>query len=265
MKKININESIWLGVLIAFSYFIFNLLRTGDIKYYIHPRMTIYVAFALVVFVLLALVQTRRILSKHKSKFKFGIFIFILPLVLGFAVEPQAISSDIVAKKGVDIVKTLKPQEVKEDPYKDYREEMENESKRYEVLDYRKADVIETTEENFLVLLDDISQNLDHYKGKKIITYGFVYRTEGQEPDKFLTARIAMVCCAADSLITGFVSQWDQAVSLEEEAWVKIEGIISATEYEMDTVDYAYEVPLIEVTNVQPIDPPEFEYLFPTY
>lgn len=270
-KRININELVWLGILIAFSYFIYELLISGDMTYYIHPRMTIYAKFAFAVFVLLSLVQVRRLFSTSRRRFKLGYFIFIIPLFLGFAVEPQAVSADIVAKKGLNMVRYSEGESNTDQrlnmPSDESDEKTDDKSRKdaLDVFDYRQMDVIEINDENFLMLHEDINNNIDRYKGKTIITYGFVYKDENHEVNEFLTARVVVVCCAADSLITGYLCEWDEAKSLEHESWVKIQGTIDSTLYKYESIDFEYEIPLILVDQVTSHPVPEMEYIFPEY
>ena len=59
--KINLNGLLWFLVLGLYTFLLGDLMRTGDIDLYLHPKMLIYVYFAFVTLILLTLYQSTRI------------------------------------------------------------------------------------------------------------------------------------------------------------------------------------------------------------
>jgi putative membrane protein len=109
------------AILTGFALYIMFLVKTGNIVYYIAPRMVIYVKLAAIGFYIIAVYQAYIALSSLSSKNKDiacdcehppspSIFrnmlvysLFILPLVLGFMLPDTAMGSDLAAKRGVNL------------------------------------------------------------------------------------------------------------------------------------------------------------------
>jgi putative membrane protein len=109
------------AILTGFAMYIMFLVKTGNIVFYIAPRMVIYVKLAAIVFYIIAVYQAYIGFSSLSSKNKDvscdcehppspSIFrnmivysMFILPLVLGFMLPDTAMGSDLAAKRGVNL------------------------------------------------------------------------------------------------------------------------------------------------------------------
>lgn len=101
MVKFNKTEFKWLLILIGFAYYIYNLLSTGNINLFIHPRMIKYVRFSLAVLLILSLFQLKRLfIITNNRKRKIYLSVFLFPLALGIFINPQGLSGEIAAKKG---------------------------------------------------------------------------------------------------------------------------------------------------------------------
>lgn len=102
IKKINLNALIWAGILYLYAYLLFDLMNSGDIQLYLHPKMLPYVIFAWSVIVVLGLYQTTRIIKPSKlKKIQKGYILFLIPLLLAFTVNPKGVSIQMVENKGV--------------------------------------------------------------------------------------------------------------------------------------------------------------------
>jgi putative membrane protein len=109
------------AILTGFALYIMFLVKTGNITYYIAPRMVIYVKLAAIGFYVIAVYQAYiaigSLVSKKKaaacdcehppspSVFKNIIIysMFVLPLILGFMLPDTAMGSDLAAKRGVNL------------------------------------------------------------------------------------------------------------------------------------------------------------------
>ncbi len=264
-KKIDINGLIWFVILISFSYLIFDLLNTGDIHLFIHPKMTKYVQLSFVVFTVLSIIQIGKLTTiSKKQNLKVGFIIFLVPLLLAFIVKPESINAEIVAKKGIDIVRSNSSNKVEvnksEEKSGSYEYTVENEVSIDKI---RTLDTIETNESNYLEILWDIHANLDEYKGKTLITKGFIYREDETLDNVFIAGRMVMVCCAADSQITGFLCEWENAKSLENDSWFMIEGVIDSTIYVDKYNNSQHIVPSIKVKKITKMEAPKNQFVFP--
>lgn len=109
------------AILTGFALYIMFLVKTGNITYYIAPRMVIYVKLAAIGFYVIAVYQAYIALGSLGAKkqaaacdcehppspsiFKNIIVysMFVLPLVLGFMLPDTAMGSDLAAKRGVNL------------------------------------------------------------------------------------------------------------------------------------------------------------------
>ncbi|WP_105614505.1 TIGR03943 family putative permease subunit [Vallitalea okinawensis] len=97
----NKNEFVWFIILLAFSILFYQLLNSGDIQHYIHPKMIIYIKFAFWAFIVLTVFQTPQIFTEDsRDHIKKGFIIFLIPLLLAFIVQPKNFNMDVIANKG---------------------------------------------------------------------------------------------------------------------------------------------------------------------
>jgi uncharacterized repeat protein (TIGR03943 family) len=120
-RSLTIHYFLRAAILTGFAMYIMFLVKTGNIVYYIAPRMVIYVKLAALGFYIIAVYQAYIAFSSLSSKNKDvscdcehppspSIFrniivysMFILPLILGFMLPDIAMGSDLAAKRGVNL------------------------------------------------------------------------------------------------------------------------------------------------------------------
>ncbi len=86
---------------------------------------------------------------------------------------------------------------------------------------------------------------------------GFVYHDPRLRPDQFLIGRYTVACCIADASAIGITVDWDSAAALENNDWVRVKGTIQVGQLE------GQNVPVIQASQVVPIQAPDLPYLFP--
>lgn len=254
MKRFNINEFIWFIILLAFTYYTYDLIYTNNIYKFIHPKMIKYTFFSLVVFFVLTIFQIKSIFTiNHTRRIKLGYIIFIIPLVLGFTIEPKEIDSNVAAKKGLILNKKIDK--------KAFKAQINKES--IQNVDIIEENRIEFTDENFSYMLDDVCTNIEDYKGKKIIISGFVFKENSFKENEFVVSRMLMSCCAADTQLVGLLSKWDEAKNLSNDQWIKVVGTIEETNYKDETTEEEGIIPYIRVENVEILETPVKQYIYP--
>lgn len=278
MKRFNINEFIWFIILVSFTYYIYRLFDTGRINIYLHPKMFKYVLFSLIIFTLLSIFQIRKIFYENKTKkIKAGFIIFIIPLFLGFTVNPDALSTKILSNKGVDISnnslnnKILVDDEVtKQQRTNYYDEEYNSDLKAYEAKKesvnrnyYSNDKYYDADSEKFKYTLMESYENLDEMIGEEVELSGFVYREEDFSKNRFVISRLLMVCCAADAQVAGLLCEWNGADELKDNEWIKITGVIDSTTYYNEYTDQEGPMALVKVTKAETIKPPNDQYIYP--
>lgn len=249
MKRFNINEGIWFAILLGFTYYLYHLISTDKIYVFIHPKMLKYVYFSLAVFVALSGVQVKRVFSRYRREpIKIGYILFLIPLILGFAVDPTELSANVAAKKGVTISGNSKGSITIEG--------IERE-------EFIQDGVITFNDGDFAYILEDVYNNMEKYKGNKVIITGFVFRDEGFKENEFVVARLLMNCCAADSQVVGLLSRREDGKTVDKEQWVRVMGTLDVTEYHDPISGVDTQTPFIQVEDIEEVEKPATQYVYP--
>lgn len=90
--------------------------------------------------------------------------------------------------------------------------------------------IAEISAENYTNILQAVHKNIDTYVGQKISFVGYVYKADTFLDNQFVIAR-DMDIGNNQSLIVGFLCNYEKANSLAPKSWVKITGEISKGEY----------------------------------
>lgn len=123
---------------------------------------------------------------------------------------------------------------------------------------YQK-DSITVKEEGFLETLTTLDLYRENFIGKTIVISGFVYREPDMSSDTFVASRMAMQCCSADASPYGFLVQWDEANTLEKDAWIEVVGTFGLTQYQ------DIEIVQLEATEINRIAAPDDPYVYPYF
>jgi putative membrane protein len=268
----------------AFAYYIYHLVQTDTLSYFIAPRMEVIVKLSAIGLAVIAVYLCFAAFwslkgtlpscgcdhtpSKSPIRNTIAYSLFVAPLLLGLFVPDAVMGSSVVDKKGIILSKgssgSANSQALEggsayrkgslfysEDPYeKQY-------SKLAEKLYLQDPIIME--ESMFLEISTAIDLYMKPFQGKTIQVGGFVYRQEGMTKNQFVIARLAMECCSADSTPYGFLVEWPEAVTLEEDAWVTVTGTIGASDYG------GMEIVTIQAESVMPMPVPETPYVYPNY
>ena len=110
--------------------------------------------------------------------------------------------------------------------------------------------VIYLTAENYTNILKSVHDNIDNYVGKKICFTGYVYRLLDFKENEFVLARDMLVSSDKKSLIVGFLCDYKDIKSIENETWVEITGEITKGSYHGD-------IPIIKIKKLSKIEKPK--------
>jgi putative membrane protein len=242
--RINRKELKWFIILIGFTYYIFYLISTKKLYLFIHPRMTIYMDLSLFIFIILSLLQVKKIFKAQDSNVKGASTIFLVPLVLVYIVNPQGLNGTIVSQKGystdsIAVTTTAS-----------------NHNARGS-----QGNLIKPNEKNYYDVINDIKYNANKYKGKKITIGGFVYKDETFPKDTFVVGRLIIICCAADAELTGLVVKMNNS-TLQNDQWVEATGSIDVIPNFDKDDPINKTIPVINVTNVKTIAKPSNPYIY---
>lgn len=239
MKKVNMNELVWFGILVGFAGYIYYLFDTEKMSAYIHPKMHNYVFVAMIIFIILAIAQVGQLFNeKRSSDIKLGNFMFIIPLWLVIVVDPTEIGTQTLSNKGLVI--------------DGYYQEQEINIHAHNTPEAQK----------FKYVLESVDRDLEGMAGKEIELVGFVYKSEICKENQFILSRLVMSCCAADSWIQGIRCEWEGSNYLTENQWVKVKAIVKdVPNYDKET-GKSNNIPLLKIRHIQPIDNPEDPYIY---
>ena len=117
--------------------------------------------------------------------------------------------------------------------------------------------VANLTEKNYTNILKTVHENIDSYVGKKICFTGYVYRVLDLQDNQFVLARDMIVNSNSQTVVVGFLCEYDEAKNFEDNTWVQVTG-------EIYKGDYHGDMPIIKVTDIKTVDKPsQEEYVYP--
>jgi putative membrane protein len=212
--------------------------------------------------------------------------IIVIPLLTGFLLPAKLLDASIASKKGGMAVLSNQKESPKDDrklKNSESNNEMTNIVPEDNAIDTNQVDpglienqkeiskeefeqLIQKLEQNPNIEMNDyvynayyeeISKDINKFKGRKIELKGFVYKEEGFEQDQLVISRFLITHCVADASIIGFLSQFSEASSIEQDTWIEAYGILDTTTYN------GMKLPFIKITEWKKINEPKEPYLYP--
>ena len=102
MKKINRNELIWMLILSALFVGLARLLLTGEILFFLHPKMIKFLVVTEVILFAMIVFQKSRIYTESTTKVQMGQFVFLLPITV-MMMRPTYLNSEAIVNKGLNL------------------------------------------------------------------------------------------------------------------------------------------------------------------
>lgn len=109
---------------------------------------------------------------------------------------------------------------------------------------------------NYTNILKTVHENIDNYVGVKINFTGYVYRVLDLNENQFILARDMVISSDFQSVIVGFLCEYDNAKDFEDNTWVDVTG-------EITKGDYHGDMPIVKVTEIKKVDKPNEEFVYP--
>ena len=111
-------------------------------------------------------------------------------------------------------------------------------------------------EKNYTSILKEVHENLNNYIGQKISFTGYVYRVADLKENEFILARDMIINSKNQSVVVGFLCEYENAKDLINDSWITITGTIQK--------GYFYgEIPVIHITNLEEASIPSNPYVDP--
>lgn len=109
---------------------------------------------------------------------------------------------------------------------------------------------------NYTNILKTVHENIDDYVGVQINFTGYVYRVLDLTENQFVLARDMIISSDFQSVVVGFLCEYEKSNAFKEETWVEITGEITKGEYHG-------EMPIIKVTSIKKTEKPKDEFVYP--
>jgi len=249
--EFNVYALLKIIILLGFGAFFFNIILTGSIKLYVHPRMEPFIAFFAVIATIISISSARRIFrSSQKRTSRLSIAIFCIPLAVIVFVPPNVPGSSDVSGQAVQLSQQSGQGAAQTGAV--------SQSSTWGAKELTlQNDTVVVDGGNFVQWMGELSNNLDKYAGKKVEITGFIFKDKGLDHGRFVAARFMMICCTADLQVVGLMCKYGNAASLKKDAWYKVEGIIGKTAYN------GSDVPYIAVSTLETAQKPADEYVYP--
>ncbi|WP_308161968.1 TIGR03943 family protein [Bacillus sp. ISL-75] len=140
----------------------------------------------------------------------------------------------------------------------EYQKEISKEEYAYLTKKLEQKSNIVMNDYVYAAYFEEISKDINKFKGRKIKLKGFIYKEAGLSQNQLVISRFLITHCVADASIIGFLSEFSEpSPSLEKDTWVEAEGVLDSTTFNGN------ELPLIKITGLKKINEPEKPYLYP--
>lgn len=120
-----------------------------------------------------------------------------------------------------------------------------------------KNGISQIQSKNYTNILKTVHENIDSYVGKKICFTGYVYRVLDLQENQFVLARDMIINSNSQTVVVGFLCEYDNAKNFVDDTWVEITG-------EIIKGDYHGDMPIIKITDIKSVNKPsQEEYVYP--
>jgi putative membrane protein len=178
----------------------------------------------------------------HTTIWKYVPFFAIL--LLAFAVPENTLNANLVSSKGLNSQSSVTASSIQDLP-------------RPLASAFSKMPTIKITNLNYTEAVCEINNFPQDYIGKKVTMTGFVFRSPELASNQISLVRYVVMCCTADSLPYGIMSEGTDTKNYPDGTWLTIEGVVQMSKYDDK------DAPTIKITSLQKIEEPQEPYVFP--
>ena len=264
-------------ILLGFSVFFFGIVMSNQVLLYVHPRLIPYIIFGIIAMMIISIFTISDVF-KPKKKVNLSVYIFfIVPLFLAVSLPAKAMDSTSLSYG--DIKFAQQSETDTDNQAIDTNSVDDTYTDSASSADINNTDSVSSTaqsedtssdsgltmqgntiimdSDNFGIWLNEITDNMDKYNGKKIELTGFVYKDKQFKANEFVPARLMMTCCTADLQPVGLLCRYAGTPQLKQDSWIKVSGTISV---ENDNNEKTAVIIPDSITNTAK---PAEEYVYP--
>jgi uncharacterized repeat protein (TIGR03943 family) len=225
------------------------LLVTGDIQYFIAPKMVKFTIMTLIACIIIGLIHFFELLKEHqttcnccsnqKNRTLSLVILISIPVITSSLFSTNVLGASIASKRSISYSENIVKKHAKKIKVKN------NGSKFIKVDDLMYGHII-----------SDVQDSVDHYVGKKISFNGFVYRDKQTTKNQVYVSRFAITCCVADAQVFGLMVEGDQVSAFKNDQWVKVTGTIHKVKLGK------FYKPIIQLEKLEEIKPLKDPYVY---
>lgn len=234
------------ALFLATGIFLYTRVSTGVINFYINERFITLTLAAVAGVLFVGISYWLQPPHDHKHEHApdhnhdhdlnwLGMFIVVLPLILGWLVPPKPLGAGAIGNReiGIGTLTSVAAPSGNENMG------------------------LVTGEKNIMDWLNDFQhQDASTFVGQEAHIIGFVYRDERFTADTFMIGRFVLSCCVADASPIGLVVQTADAAHLPDDQWVDVTG-----HFIVGTFAGA-EMPILVADTLTKTDAPAQPYLY---
>lgn len=110
--------------------------------------------------------------------------------------------------------------------------------------------------QNYTNVLKAVHDNIDNYIGVKLNFTGYVYRLLDFNDNQFVLARNMVISSDFQTVVVGFLCDYEKAKDLEDDTWIEVSG-------EIVKGDYHGDMPILKIIDIKKADKPNDELVYP--
>lgn len=255
MKRFNFDEFLWFIVLTLLNLFLFYLVYTKKINFYIGKNMIKYIYFSIISLTSVTLFQIRNIFTPKSS---INIKLKLIPIILAILLGIISVSKQQSFKhfelgnelRGNDEASIDKNSLSEHDHNININSDSINLSKDINNIYEDDTNKVIVIDENNPMILEDIRLNPSKYIGRDLEVNGFVCNEDYLNKNQFIIGRIIMTCCAADSKAVGIIAEYNNASELKENQNIDAIGTIKAATVK-DNNNVSHTVPVLVIKDLK--------------
>jgi len=130
------------------------------------------------------------------------------------------------------------------------------ESQNLQMTSMPQNHISQISSSNYSNILKAVHENIDDYIGTKISFTGYIYRVSDFSDNQFVLSRDMIISSDFQTVIVGFLCEYDNIKDFEDGSWINITGKITKG-------DYHGEMPIIEIDKIDMVNKPDDELVYP--